>query len=74
MDHEEQTFTFNNYGPVESPERLDYHRRKEVMEKSFIKDKLKQQIREKQDMKKKQQEDSINYGQKLNELANTMNR
>ncbi len=72
MDHDDQPYTFNNFGPVESPERLEYNRRKEQMEKSFIKDKLKEQIRQKQEMRRKELEDTKNYGQKMNELANSM--
>ena len=44
------------------------------MEKSYIKDKLRQQIKENQERKRKQAEESINYGLKLNELAISMQK
>ena len=44
------------------------------MEKSYIKDKLRQQIKENQERKRKHAEESINYGLKLNELAISMQK
>eukprot|EP00347_Sterkiella_histriomuscorum_P005574 403356088 len=73
MDSPDQKNTFNNFGPNENPERLEFHNLKEKMDKDFIREQLRQQIRDNELKRKAQNSDMMNYGKQLNELAIGMN-
>ncbi|CDW86232.1 UNKNOWN [Stylonychia lemnae] len=74
MDSQDMSKTFNNFGPDEKPERVQYYNIKAQFDKELIREHLKKQMKDKELAKKSQDQDYLDYGRTLNELANQMNR
>lgn len=60
------------FGPNESPERVAQFRSKRAQDRSTVRELLQRQIRENQERREQEREQDLIYGQKLGQMAMTM--
>ena len=72
METPNQRHTFGNFGPDESPERVENSIQKRELEKSVIMAELKRQIQRNNEARIKEKQDDDRYGRKLNMMTKEM--